>query len=221
MTLLGPYREGKPVQYDIIVRDQKTTTERTFRTKRMISSIAADTLRGRGTRVWEVMELDSRGKEKGGSTCVLKDVWVDDNREREGNILEAIKKSTEEKSDPKEWLNGLKTLFLTTVVHGDVHVNSRVDKTRQWALPLILDLLPLKNDPEEDTKGKGHLTPVGGMGMKSGSRQPAMQYFTTKCHHRIVFKEVGKTIREVGSLREAFTYIQQAVLGIRHPQTVH
>ena len=69
------------VQYDIKVRDDAKGTTRTFRTRRLISSIGADALRGRGTRVWEVVELKN-GKE-GTSKHVLKDAWVDVERERE------------------------------------------------------------------------------------------------------------------------------------------
>ncbi|KIP12353.1 hypothetical protein PHLGIDRAFT_113828 [Phlebiopsis gigantea 11061_1 CR5-6] len=112
--------DNKP-QYDITVTDDETMTTKTFRTKRMISNIGADSLRGRGTRVWEVvevdagghekdgkscvlkdcwikkilvwevMELDAEGHEKGGETCVLKDCWVDDDRDREGKIMAQIR----------------------------------------------------------------------------------------------------------------------------------
>lgn len=213
VTLLEPRGAGLPVQYDIVVRDQKMTTKRTFRTKRMISSIAADTLRGRGTRVWEVTEVDDKGKEKGNGTYVLKDVWVDDDRQREGDILQAIRDATKAKPKPKKWLELVDQFLLTTVEYGDVRVDDEVDKTRHWAMPEISNMVKVKNEPKEHARVKNHLAPVGGISLEPVSQQPVAQHFATKSHHRIVFKEVGKTIREVESLREAFMYIRQAVRG--------
>lgn len=217
VTLRRPRGDGQPVQYDIDVVDQETNTKRKFRTKRIISSIAADTLRGRGTRVWEVKELDSKGKEKDGKTCVLKDAWVDDDRQREGAILKAIRDAAEKKpgTKPKIWLKAVNRFLLTTVAYGDVHINDEVDKTRPWTMPPILDTLKLKATPEskEHSRVQSHLAPVGGIALNPGSQQPETQHFAMKSHHRIVFEEVGNTIREVQSLRLAFIYLRQAVLG--------
>ena len=70
-------------------RQDDDGTVRKYRTKRMISNIGADTLRGRGTRVWEAVELDGNDEEvEVATTCVLKDSWVDVDRSRGGKILE-------------------------------------------------------------------------------------------------------------------------------------
>lgn len=213
VTLIEPCVEGEPVQYDIVVRSQDTMAEKTFRTKRMISSIAADALRGRGTRVWEVVELDDDEEEIGDTTCALKDAWVDNDRTREGAILDAIRKSTKGKPDSRALLEGLNMFLLTTVAYGDVYLNDRVDTTRPWSIPAIVNLLSVKNEPEEHGRVKSHLAPMGGIALEPVPHQPATQHFATKSHHRIVFEEVGMTIREVQSLREVFTYIHEAILG--------
>lgn len=214
MTLL-PSSDGYegPPQFDIVVRDEKETTT-TFRTKRIISNIGADALRGRGTRVWEVIELDSRGKEKDVATCVLKDVWADDDRAREGKIMEDIKAAAQ-KQGP-ELLELVDACFLTTITYGDVHVNGRKDKTRQWDLPANVELLEVKNDPREFGRIASNLAPVGTIALEPGPGKAAIQYFATKTHHRIVFKEKGVTIRDVPSLHTVFRCLEQAVIGKRH-----
>ena len=44
-------------------------------------------------------------------------------------------------------------------------------------------------------------------------QQRKLAPFSTKTHHRVVFEEVGLTIREVNSLWKAFLYISQIVYG--------
>ena len=92
ITLYEPSVASGTLQYDITVRQGDDGSAITYRTKRMISNIGADTLRGRGARVWEVAELDGNSEEKdSGLTCVLKDSWVDEDRRREGEILKQVR----------------------------------------------------------------------------------------------------------------------------------
>lgn len=179
----------------------------------MISNIGADTLRGRGTRVWEVIELDGNGKEKGSDTFALKDVWVDDERAREGDILKDIRTAAAKSDKPKKALHAINTYFLTVVAYGDVHVQGEADKTRKWTMPACLELKKIKNEQKEFGRVTSHLAPVGAISVERGSNQPVNQYFTTKCHHRIVFSEVGKTIQEVESLCVIFKCIASAAIG--------
>lgn len=215
MTLL-PSSDGYegPPQYDIVVRDKEKETETTFRTKRIISNIGADTLRGRATRVWEVIELDFGGKEKDVATCVLKDAWVDDDRAREGKIMEDIKAAAQ-KQGP-EFLELVDICFLTTITYGDVYVNGRSVKTRQRDIPANVALLGVNKNPGEFNGVASNLAPVGTIASEPGPGKSAIQYFATKTHHRIVFKEMGVTIRDVPSLHTVFKCLEQAVIGKRH-----
>ncbi|EKM48776.1 uncharacterized protein PHACADRAFT_132196 [Phanerochaete carnosa HHB-10118-sp] len=61
-----------------------------YRTQRLISAIGAESIRGRGTRVWEVKELDGPGGVEIGPCMVLKDGWPDYDRDREEVIHEKI-----------------------------------------------------------------------------------------------------------------------------------
>jgi hypothetical protein len=62
---------------------------RRFRTTQILSSYGAESLRGRGTRVFEAVEIDGNG-DPNGSPVVLKDTWVDSDRTREGNIIASL-----------------------------------------------------------------------------------------------------------------------------------
>lgn len=177
----------------------------------MISNIGADTLRGRGTRVWEVIELDNGGKEKGGRTFALKDVWIDDGRAREGDILEKIRHTVKDRSRVLDIVN---TYFLTTFTHGDVFVGGDADKTRRWTMPTDSNVLEVKTTPKEFGRIASNLAPVGAISVDPNSKMQALQSFSTKSHYRIVFNEVGKTIREVESLRTVFKCLTEAVVGM-------
>lgn len=78
--------------WDITVRRQGTKECTVYRTKRVISNFAADAIRGRGTRVWEVVQLDEKQNEID-EVLVLKDSWIDADRLREGDILHKIHNS--------------------------------------------------------------------------------------------------------------------------------
>ena len=209
MTPVTTCVKNREPQYDIVVRDKNTATETTFRTKRVLSNIGTDALRGRGTRVWEVIELDADGNEKDVDTCVLKDVWADDDCEREGDILAAIRRDAEGKS--RYWLEQFDNYFLTTVTYGDVYVNGEPDKTRQWEMPKNVGMLNLKSGLKEPRHIASDL--VGAITFEQPSEDPVVQYYSTKVHHRIVFKEMGTTILDIESLQSVFVYLGEAMNG--------
>ena len=95
---------------------------RRFLTTNIVSSFGAEPLRGRGTRVFEAIEIDGRGCEIG-SHVVLKDIWIDHDRTREGIILAQL---YDEAGDEDKEL--VKKHFLTVICHGDV-----------WTEPEVLD----------------------------------------------------------------------------------
>ena len=225
ITLCSP-QDTKRLQYDIVVQDQDTRVERTFRTKRLISNIGAEVLRSRGTRVWEVVELTASGREKSGGTYVLRDAWVDVKRAREGQILRQIRddarsrdasadSAKKKKTKRIQWLKEIDRYLLTPIIFGDVRVNDNPDVTRNWSLPVKPELVRVTSEQPPVHRVTSNLAPVGGASLDL--TQPSVPtQLTTKVHHRTVFKEVGKTIREVRSLREAYKYLFHAVGGARH-----
>ena len=99
---------------------------RRFLTKRTIPSSGAEPLRGRGTRVFEAVEIDGHGCEIG-HNVVLKDVWIDKDRTREGTTLAQLYK--EARGNDKALVQ---KYFLTTMCHGDVWLDEKVaDDTKE------------------------------------------------------------------------------------------
>jgi hypothetical protein len=78
---------GEPKQFFITVHpDNDDKSVRRFCTKKIISSFGAEPLRGRGTRVFEAIEIDKHGNERS-SAVVMKDIWIDHDRVREDAIV--------------------------------------------------------------------------------------------------------------------------------------
>jgi hypothetical protein len=100
-------------QFVITVRSHDERV-RKFQTVRIIYLYGTEPLRGRGTRIFEAVELDENGN-RHGANVVLKDIWIDDDRVWEGEILTSLFK--EANSEDKELVE---QYFLTTITHGDV-----------------------------------------------------------------------------------------------------
>jgi len=98
--------------------------ETVYRTTRIIFDYGADALRGRGTRVFEARRLEDNVEV--GELVVIKDVWVDDDREREDRILSQLLNDADDKD--KELV---KKYFLTVLACATL---SSVGK---WIIPAI------------------------------------------------------------------------------------
>ena len=92
-------------QYDILVHTQESelapVVVKTFRTVKLLSGIGAETIRGRGTRVWAVHAVED-GKVDDSHTYVLKDGWVDSDRMPEAKVVAAIVADAEQLEDEEE-----------------------------------------------------------------------------------------------------------------------
>ncbi|KIP06495.1 hypothetical protein PHLGIDRAFT_118886 [Phlebiopsis gigantea 11061_1 CR5-6] len=206
MTLV-PETDGKH-QYDIQVAVSTDPMPVVYRTTRLISNVGACRLRGRGTRVWEVRQLNANSCFTG-PPRVLKDSWPDTDRPREAEVLAQVLRdigSVEEAQD----------FFLTVEAAGDVSIGGAVDQTlpesdrdQLYARdngeePKRFDLMQVDNS-ERATQGRDKTLQsldgeVRGSQVSSFS---ALQHqlqepvrFCPKTHHRIVFKEVCKSLNE-------------------------
>ena len=74
--------------YDILVHDAKSPNSEplVFRTDGLINDDGAKSPLGRGTRVWRVKRLVDGEPDASAPGRVLKDSWVDEDRDREGEI---------------------------------------------------------------------------------------------------------------------------------------
>ena len=181
-------------------------------------------MRSRGTRVWEVIELDADGREQRGA-YVLKDAWVDVECAREGEIFRRIREDAKRRDasesadlanpDRVQWLKEIDRYFLTPLTYGDVYINDKPDKTRDWLIPEKVGLAQVIFEEPSVRRVMSNLSPVGGVSLDR-TQLLVPKHLKTRAHHRTVFKGVGKTIREVHSLREAYKHLLQAVAGKRH-----
>ena len=102
--------------------------------------------------------------------------------------------------------------LLTVITYGDVRVKNELDKTRSWSAPDYTQLLRIKTNRRRHDRDYewivGHR-----IALPTPPSQVTVQHFSTKVHHRIVFKELGETIRNVRSMHRVFMCLVQVVFG--------
>lgn len=214
MTLV-PGIDGEH-QYNIKVAVSTDPMPAVYRTTRLISNVGACKLRGRGTRVWEVRQLDVNGGFTG-PPRVLKDSWPDTDRPREAEVLAQVLRDIGTVEEAQDF-------FLTVEADGDVSIGGAVDQTlsesdrdRLYARddgkePKRFDLMQV-DDSESATQRRSKTLQsldkeVRGSQVSSFSTlQRQLQEpvrFCPKTHHRIVFKEVCKSLNEETDLATIF-----------------
>jgi len=202
---------GDPSQFIITVHSNDNKKERRFRTRKIISSFGAEPLRGRGTRVYEAIEVDERSKEVG-DPVVLKDIWIDHDRMREGAILAQLYEDADEE-DKKL----VKKYFLTTICHGDVLVEPGVaDDTRDLMRELKTTPDSVFNLQEKPLIESKHKVASGSQSLRAMSRLPVPHpnlTYSHKTHYRIVFKEKGDTVDLLKKLSDVMKVLVDIVAG--------
>ena len=191
----------------------------TFCTTELISSIGAEGVRSRGTRVWQAQQLDA-GKMQP-VEVVMKDYWVDSNRIREADIRLEILKDAHTEEDRKL----LRRHLLTPLYSGDVVIEEDVDSTcalrRSASLsacegmkmvslvrssPTTIDHNAVMEDIPHAPWGSGAI-PQGPIS------QARIVLIDDKSHHRIVFKEKGVTIEHLTRVSKVILAGMQALNG--------
>jgi hypothetical protein len=192
--------------------DKKTL--RKFRTIQSISLSGAEPLRGRGTRVFEAVEIDGNG-ESSGPPVVLKDIWIDSDRTREGDILALLLANANNDEDKR--LVGKH--FLTPICHGDVWTESDTQDDTKNALMRGLDIT--RDHDSLFTLQQKSLTRTSAQASGSTSLQAvdlvqdprSYKRHAHKTHYRIVFEEKGITISRMRSLPDVITALIDTVIG--------
>ncbi|KAI0916496.1 hypothetical protein AcV5_002974 [Taiwanofungus camphoratus] len=191
------HSDGTP-RYDITVRTPQAE-ELVYRTTKVLSDGGADVPIGKGTRVWEARQV-VEGEERG-EPVVLKDSWVDNDRDREGNVFASLRSSA-----PSEAIReGIDTHFLTVLHHGDVYVDGEADESR-IVMPRGVDIpqecprynlfVPWLSEDERLIGCYRHLTLAE---YKARMYKPPPTYHS-RSHYRIVFKEICQPLYEITSL---------------------
>ena len=201
-----------PKEFIITVHDSRGP--RRFRTTGIISSSGAEPLRGRGTRVFEAIEIDENDKEKG-SPVVLKDIWIHRDRLREGEILAQLYEEADE--DDKKLV---KKYFLTTLCHGDVFVEPDVrDDTENLMRGLETSPDSVFELQEESSMDSRYNTfASGSRSLSAINRIPDVPHpnltYSPKMHYRIVFEENGETIDSLRKLPDVMKILGDIVAGM-------
>ncbi|KAJ3556687.1 hypothetical protein NM688_g1888 [Phlebia brevispora] len=178
------------VQYDITVRSAEAQIV-VYRTLGLLSDSSARDLLGRGTRVWKAVRL-VEGEEVG-PPVALKDAWVDNTRQREGNNLSQVLEADFAKEHPE-----LNEHLMKVQTHGDVFVAGIQDHTPSFLQP-----------DSSSTVGKS--TRV----VENGSHKEIPTPVTLfQVHYRIVYQEAGKSLAEVDSLQTVFKALAEALYGL-------
>lgn len=227
-------------QYDIVVVQTRQDplapiVSKTYRTLRLISGIGAETIRGRGTRVWEVQEVKC-GKVDRSKNYVLKDVWVDTDRMREGNVVTEIRKDAAQLMDANE-KQALLDCLLKTSFDGDVllsdgavdctisgrkrgrHISKNDERFNLTPYSAPPELKPTSPPPGPSQNRKGKR---GGARRTPGDHHDAADdtkgaqkaiVYDAKTHYRIVFEEVCDVLHEIKSIRKIMYTLWKACGG--------
>jgi hypothetical protein len=187
---------------------------RTFRTICCIANYGAVGIRSRGTRVFQVTDVD-----KPDSIYVLKDVWIDEDRTPEGKTLLDIRGHLEQEN-PEALQH-----FLDVECHGVVTFSGEMDLTS--SIPSDSNEKCAKYDlttnSSEIGRKRGHNGQIKGLvgswqGHRGGESSPKRiigRRGDARKHYRIVFKGQPGTPVSHLSIDNAFVALEGGAKGMR------
>jgi hypothetical protein len=199
-------------QYKIQVGDQ------VYCTTDVLSDFGAEAIIGRGTRVFKVYDEKDANK----TPRVLKDAWVEEDRSREGQILQNLFTKIQTDSG-EEKLRDAKQYFLTSVIYEDVTIDGELDHTKNLIMrggdPLAEDPMQLiignltrhKPSHHSELKRRSNIgnVPIFEDPRKRTARPP----IPVRVHHRMVCEEVGIAIHNLTSLRDVYQSLNDVLKG--------
>ena len=145
---------------------------------------------------------------------VLKDVWIDADRKSEGAILAEVYAEDGVNEQTRQQLD---RYFLHVANDGNVYVGDVEDHTRDvmlkgHTLPDLHDSMSVPVGGHERAQVVSNLQAHGAVAVGEAEAEKPPRH-TGKVHYRIVYKEVGKTIREVHSMSEVFNHLSGVARG--------
>ncbi|KAG2091210.1 uncharacterized protein F5147DRAFT_723992, partial [Suillus discolor] len=194
--------DGEVFQYKFTIEDE------VFTTTRELATYGADSMVGRGTRVYEAK--DAKGKK-----VAVKDSWREAVRQSEGEILKNILASCEKKLQPDE-LAKAKRHFVEVRLWQDVAIDNTRDET-----PMIAEGTWVSIDLNPTLSTKRHLSSKGDV---PDSGQLSALFSTQlgiiaheiprRVHTRTVFQDVGVALKDVTSLADNLTCLSGALMAL-------
>ena len=143
---------------------------------------------------------------------MLKDIWIDSNRTREGHILTSLYEAVEDEDKQL-----FEKHFLTTISHGDVW--TELDILDHTANALMRGYVP-GHDSLFQLQRKpilqNYIPPSGTDSIRATSRiQVPHSHIRNahRTHYRIVFKEICITIDRMQSLPDVMVTLSETVSG--------
>ncbi|KAI0345467.1 hypothetical protein BDW22DRAFT_877798 [Trametopsis cervina] len=186
----------------------------------LLSSIGAEAIKSRGTRVWHAQEIVKGGVKP--EKVVIKDYWIDSDRTREAVTRAEILRAA--KDDEQRKL--LRTYLLTPLYWGDVMLDDDLpDSTfgairRAAVLPSNAQDFPTVHSKPSKFADRLiedlHLAPQGvGAILHEAAHTLQVPISHNKHRHRIVLAEMGPTIESLTSVCDIFQAGAQAALALR------
>jgi hypothetical protein len=209
LTMTRLKDDSSRIQFEI-----ETDNGRTFRTTKVLADFAADSLLGRGTRVWEGYFMDQPDRKR-----AVKDVWVESDRELEG---ETLKKLREAYAKLEERDHIFENYFLTAELHGIVkHSGNIEDDTLTMmngkSLPTdeVLNLKVPRDIAEPSMSRYTSHAVSSGMGPSPQEIKRVHERLAirNRRHYRIFFDEVGTPLYAVMNLSDHFKALRDAIIG--------
>ncbi|KAG8689022.1 hypothetical protein FRC11_004280 [Ceratobasidium sp. 423] len=222
---VSPHDENLEPSYDITIHNPDTKKKTVYRTIGIISDVGADSMVGRGTRVWKVRKFENGHLI--GPIYALKDVWVHEDRDPEHLIIQKIREQ-----EPK-----YSRYFLTPIDFGFAPLNSaspsipdsthktmcpqsNLEPTRMVVHILFIRILGNRTTESQSQKtsstsrhGVGHGRDVPGSKLE-GHRDFGYLSKYSRLHYRIVFEEVGDPVHDLRHFNKIFLAIQGGWEGV-------
>ncbi|KAG1886859.1 uncharacterized protein F5891DRAFT_1081400 [Suillus fuscotomentosus] len=195
-----------------------TIGEEVFTTTRELATYGADSMVGRGTRMYEAK--DAKGKK-----VALKDSWREAGRQSEGEILDNILASCVKKLQAEE-LADAKKHFVGVRLWQDVTINDALDKTldpmfveehnHTW---VSIDLNPIVSTTPHlpstgDVPHSGQLSTF--LPTQLGIIVQKDIGIPRRVHTRTIFHDVGVALKDVTSLADNLNCLSGALLALRY-----
>ncbi|KAI0086085.1 hypothetical protein BDY19DRAFT_996268 [Irpex rosettiformis] len=229
MTVVKGKGDDSTLVYDIVLHHDPVEGGReeadpiVVRTVYLINDDGVKYPLGRGTRVWRVDRLVHGRVDESAPGRVLKEGWVDEDREREGNILEQIKNQPGVIADDDLKL-AFDGLLLTPVASGDVMIGDHPDSTRGLItrgadIPDTAEMFSLKvpdsHQPSHTARGTDSAaeTQISIAPCTVRLRQKLIRNLK-KRHYRILLAEECKPLSKETSLHNVFLGLAEITDGL-------
>ncbi|KAG2038543.1 hypothetical protein BDR03DRAFT_298783, partial [Suillus americanus] len=197
--------DGEVFQYKFTIEDE------VFTTTRELAPYGADSMVGRGTRVYEAMDAE-------GKKVAIKDSWREAGCQSEGEILKNILASCEKKLQLDELANA-KRHFIGIQLWQDVAINDTRDETPMVAEEHNRTWVSINLNPTLSTKqhlsSKGNVPDSGQLSALFSTQLGIIAHkIPCRVHTRTVIHDVGVALKDVTSLADNLTCLSGALMAL-------